>query len=324
MSAKKPRKTGTVNRIKNDVYYTAQSAIDLAVERIRALDFIDPARDVLVDGSAGDNRFLAALGRKMPGLETRAFDLDPKDARVAKKDWFECTAADLAIPEGKRVCFGFNPPFGYESSLVKRFMAHACAIADVDAFVLVHPIISTEMVIPAEFEVVHTELLPPSSFQRGCEPGAQPYDTNASLTFFRRIKPGRTLTFPRRKVAPRGAVDWMEFCRYGAITDEHQFLIRRTGVNFLRQVYIIKNKKPRYFIEKGVVHKVKEFRHVVASQVFFKCRLLKPNIALRETAKRLSMLPRDPRDLFKKPSNTTNEWMNRVLVDAVVYKDKDE
>ena len=311
-----PKKSGTARRVKNDAYYTTNDVVIHAVEKAKEMEFL-AAEDVFVDTSAGDNRLSRAL-KSAFGIDCIAFDIDPKDNGVTKCDWLQTTRDMLQIEYDRQVCIGFNPPFGLSSGMIRKFLEHAFTVANVTKIMLIHPTIDLKRVTPSTFNVVHTETLPKNSFEIV---GGKKYNTNASLSFFAKNIDCPTTTKPffiLRTKADKAHLHWIKYSRYEPINDDHNMIIRRTGVNFLRQIYIIKKKTPQYYIENGIVSACKNFNHLVTSDAFFKCLITNNKVDLIKTAEKITTCRRDQDDLLKTPPSTTHEHTNRILKECVV------
>lgn len=132
------------------------------------LDILDLSRyDVLLEPSAGDGAFFDLL----PPAHREGYDLQPAfpAGEIETLDFFEYEAD----PTKTYLVVG-NPPFGKNSSLAKRFFAHAATFAQTIAFVLPRTFRKTTMInqLPAEFHQVEEILLPLESFEL---PDGSPY-----------------------------------------------------------------------------------------------------------------------------------------------------
>lgn len=108
---------------KLDQYYTKPD-IALWCWDILQENLEDPESQIYVEPSAGCGNFL------IDGYTWEAYDLDPKEENIVRKDFFE--VKDL---KGK-VVVG-NPPFGFASSLALRFINHCASYdAKIIAFIL--------------------------------------------------------------------------------------------------------------------------------------------------------------------------------------------
>ncbi len=309
----KPRKSGTANREENDAYFTSHETVALVVNKICETLFLSKS-DLLVDSSAGDNRFVRLLKIYIPGIKCASFDINPRDVAVKEQDWLQVTKGQFNRP----ICLAFNPPFGLSSKMIKLFIAHAIEIADVTKMVLIHPTIDLPYITPVGYSVVYTEILPAFSFER---PNGRKYDANCSFSFFWRdaIQPISCVFKPRNKCATDNNY-WIKYTQSGKLSRKHQMLVRRVGVNFLRQAYIVDNLVPLYYIENGSCTPTTEFMHKVDCDGFYKCEILDRNVDIVKTCINITASERDARDLLKKPNSIAHENMNKVLSQAVVYK----
>ncbi|MCH7225067.1 hypothetical protein [Haloferula sp. A504] len=84
--------------------------------------------DYILEPSAGKGSFLDHL----PPDKTLAIDLDPKDPRIGRADFFDWNPPLL---HGPILTVG-NPPFGARAGLAVRFVERACSFSDCVAFIL--------------------------------------------------------------------------------------------------------------------------------------------------------------------------------------------
>lgn len=115
-----------------DQYFTDERLVDLALERTKAcLDAAGVVPQTYFDPSAGSGRVGAAVQRFWPGIDLVQWDLEPRGAEIAQRNFIESpvTAADA---DGWRhpVLGGFNPPFGKSSHLAKRFVEFMAPVCD--------------------------------------------------------------------------------------------------------------------------------------------------------------------------------------------------
>mgnify|MGYP000205566770 CR=1 FL=1 len=84
--------------------------------------------DYVLEPSAGKGSFLNFL----PAEKILAIDLDPKDPRVEKCDFFDWNPPILHGP----IATVGNPPFGARAGLAVRFVERACLFSEFVAFIL--------------------------------------------------------------------------------------------------------------------------------------------------------------------------------------------
>ena len=137
-------------------FYTSD---EVAASCVASLLELRPAlRDYLwVEPAAGDGAFLRAL----PGDVTRiGLDIAPEGPGILEQDFFTWEP-----PTGNVVCFG-NPPFGRQSSLVRRFYTKACMFSDYVAFLapLSWSKETTNRAVPLNFHLILQTFPPKNSF----------------------------------------------------------------------------------------------------------------------------------------------------------------
>jgi hypothetical protein len=108
----------------NDQFYTSP---DYAQKCINTLnEFFDISSfDICIEPSAGTGSF----SNKLPE-NSIAYDLDPKDSKIIKQDFFT-----VKYDRGNILVIG-NPPFGRVCSTAIKFFNHAAKFADVIAFII--------------------------------------------------------------------------------------------------------------------------------------------------------------------------------------------
>lgn len=222
-----------------DVFYTKRPVVDACVATLLAT--IDTPVSSIVDFSAGDGYFIQAWRRARGAGASdvvRQFDTAPRDAAVTAADWF--TVEPFAVD-----VVGFNPPFGYKSKLIKRFLAHAAAFEPTYmAFIM--PRCSWNL-LPDGYGVVYATNLDDVSFYTP-EP---PKDTSVKGCSFVVARRGATTPTPGTRAAadverslPPGtrripySRPWPDDMQCG-------YAVRRVGANAARFVYLV-HSRTRY------------------------------------------------------------------------------
>jgi hypothetical protein len=156
----KPKQSGTANREKLDSYYTCELVINEIVSNSIFREMINDVKCV-VDCSAGDDKFINEVKKQFVNdseIKTWSFDINPNADTVVKKDWFDVNE----LPD--KYILGLKPPFGRQSSLIRKFINHALQINPPAAIVMVHPVKDT--IIPSGYEELQSYDLKPNSFIR--------------------------------------------------------------------------------------------------------------------------------------------------------------
>jgi hypothetical protein len=124
-----------------DQYYTKQSTLRWCAEMI---DRHVPREVSFIDFSAGYNHLAQALHELSNGQRKYiAFDIDPPaDAwgTVTQTNWFDKTLQNIpqTIRKG-RILIGFNPPYGNQLTMARRFIEHAITRFQPEWFALLMP-----------------------------------------------------------------------------------------------------------------------------------------------------------------------------------------
>jgi hypothetical protein len=115
-------------RVVDEKFYTDASLVERCVKEVDKifplLDF-----DLIVEPSAGDGAFLAALPRN----RLIAIDTKPEHPAVLEADYLKWAIERGEV--GRTLTVG-NPPFGVRGSLAIRFIRKAAQYSDVIAFIL--------------------------------------------------------------------------------------------------------------------------------------------------------------------------------------------
>lgn len=206
-----------------DVFYTRPEVVLRCVALLkeecsrRAI-----AIESVVDFSAGDGAFARAIGC----ANVRNYDLQPRSEGVEKRDWFSV----LATGRPPSV-IGFNPPFGYQCTMVKKFLAHAAEFYP-DVMAVVHPFVRKRLA-PEDYGPVLTVPLGADAFYN--PDNGKPYSI-----------PGCMFTiFVRGKECEHARVEYAEvpgFERRPETTPwseiDFALCVRKKGVNCGRQVLV--------------------------------------------------------------------------------------
>ena len=146
-----------------DKFYTKRTVAKMCV------DTLDLERyDVLLEPGAG----AGACFDLLPAAQREGYDLEPAHpgGEIKTLDFFDYQAD----PTKTYLAVG-NPPFGKNSSLAKRFFAHAASFAQTIAFVLPRTFRKSTTInqLPRDFHKVEEIVLPLESFEW---PDGTPYE----------------------------------------------------------------------------------------------------------------------------------------------------
>ena len=214
-----------------DVFYTNADVIIKTVVKIQQLCLEhNIVLKSAIDFSAGNGAFIQQLKLHIGDslAEVEQYDLLPMAPVVEPKDWFD-------VPPHRVDFIGFNPPFGFQCKLAKRFLHHA---AEFEPHIIccLH-LFMRKNIFPRGYRVVLQEQLQSDSFYNpktlkilyvpGCivsylvrdndhKPAVQ-LSSQPSLSFIGCSKVKRERP-------------WDEF--------KQGYAIRRTGVNAGRQVFV--------------------------------------------------------------------------------------
>lgn len=216
-----------------DRFYTKDNTLKTIYEIIMKNNFMDGV-DLLVDFSAGDNRFC-----KMFDIQTESYDILPFSKEILQRDWF---AIDALVNKYKKLAVGLNPPFGYMGKIAKQFVEHAVNFEPEFLFLIVPRSFSFRI----GYSVVLEENLDENAFfdpQTGkdfCFPTKflvlKKYNEEKYVKAEKVSKPETPRNFSIRVAGP--------------INPKTQMLIRRAGVYANDQFYCMDGKRV-LFMDRG-------------------------------------------------------------------------
>ncbi len=149
----------------SQAFYTRPSIIDKCVHTIVHLPEIVPRPDeTIIDFACGDNRFGAHL-RVATHASLRSFDVEPaRNAHapetITKGDFLTTTPRDFSTIVDHCV-LGLNPPFGFKSKRLRRFVEHAIVVARPRCIYLIH---QRRLYRPAGYTTHYQNALPLRAF----------------------------------------------------------------------------------------------------------------------------------------------------------------
>lgn len=132
----------------NDQFYTdpvyAKRYIEVVDKILNISSF-----DFCVEPSAGTGSF----SNNIPHSKVFAFDLEPKDSKIVKKNFF-----DVSYEKGNILIIG-NPPFGRVCSTAIKFFNHAAKFADTIAFIIPQTFqrVSVQNKLDLNFHLIYNE-----------------------------------------------------------------------------------------------------------------------------------------------------------------------
>lgn len=224
------------SRAAQDAFYTRPCVLATCVDAL--LPYIaDETAPVCVDFSAGDGEFARQLCARVPGARfVGQYDTQPRHDDVTEADWFS------VAPRRDVHLIGFNPPFGYQASTLRRFLAHAarflpavlCFVAPHTSRRVLPPQYVERARVPLRADAFFTPADGQSVTVRNCAFVVATYDAEA-----RRERSRRTEHLPdgvRRVSRER----WPELPFTG-------FAIRRAGSSAGRHVFVVDGTAVRFF-----------------------------------------------------------------------------
>jgi hypothetical protein len=142
----------------SDQYYTKDIIAETIVSKISELLNFDNY-DLIVEPSAGSGAFIKPIMNHTNKI--LAYDIEPKYPNIITQD-FLTTSFD----KSKKIIFIGNPPFGRQSSLVKKFIKHSCDFGDIICYILPRSFKKDSMIscFPLNFHKIFEEDLPEESF----------------------------------------------------------------------------------------------------------------------------------------------------------------
>jgi hypothetical protein len=129
------KKTKYKNKIINDKYYTKLNVVCECIQLFKENINIDYCNDLIIEPSAGNGNFIKDITTLCKN--TLFYDIDPEHKNICKKDYlsidYEKEILDKKI---NKIHIIGNPPFGKQSSLVKKFIKFSCLYSDTISFIL--------------------------------------------------------------------------------------------------------------------------------------------------------------------------------------------
>lgn len=200
-----------------DKYYTCPDAVSTCISYIESHIRIGHDADLVVEPSAGNGAFIAALKRLSAA---RVFyDLEPEHADIQRQNYLELDATSLGSKAGRKIHVIGNPPFGRQSSLAIQFIKKSCEFASSISFILPKSFKKDSMqkAFHRRFHLLFEIDVHPNSFLVN---GA-PHDVPCVFQIWERREVDRDV---REKDVPRGFV-------FVSKSDAPDISFRRVGVN---------------------------------------------------------------------------------------------
>jgi hypothetical protein len=214
-----------------DNFYTNEQVILNAVARIKQL-CADNALTIktALDFSAGDGAFLRCMSSAIALDAGEQYDTEPRSPSVTSKDWFDVAPHHVDF-------VGFNPPFGYQSKLTKRFLAHAAEFSP--ALICCVHLFMRKNIFPAGYKLVHQEDLAPESFYNPASHSALSVP-GCKISYLLRDDSNQQAAITQSADAapalPPGFTKIKRERPWNLFTQG--LAVRRTGVNAGRQVFV--------------------------------------------------------------------------------------
>jgi predicted RNA methylase len=155
------KKTG-LKRDTIDKFYTKENIVKECISNIQNHINISK-RDVLLEPSAGNGRFLTQLKQKFPFCKIIGIDISPDIEEIQKQDFLTYSNNH----ENKNVHVIGNPPFGKQSSMAKQFIKKSCKFAKTICFILPKSFKKQsvqEQSFDKYFHLIYSKDLPENSF----------------------------------------------------------------------------------------------------------------------------------------------------------------
>ncbi|MGZ9431729.1 hypothetical protein [Mycoplasma sp. CB776] len=143
-------------QIKLDQFYTKKAIAKKCISKIDNLE----QYSIIIEPSAGEGSFSDLLNNVI------AYDIEPKNSNIIKQDFF---SVKINKPNTEKILIIGNPPFGYRSSLAKKFIKHSIDLnASTIAFILPNTFSKitnqSTSLFPKEWKLVTEWELPKNSF----------------------------------------------------------------------------------------------------------------------------------------------------------------
>lgn len=213
----------------SDVFYTKDEIISHAVGNIKQL-CIEHALVIktAVDFSGGNGTFISCMQQVFDLEASEQYDIAPRSPAVTMKDWFDVAPHQVDF-------VGFNPPFGFQCKLAKKFLAHAAEFKP-KLICCLHLFIR-KSIFPLGYKVIHEEEVQPDSFYN---PATRTTLLVPGCRISYLLKTGETQqtskSSPSSIRTPLGYTKVKRERPWELFTQG--LAVRRTGVNAGRQVFV--------------------------------------------------------------------------------------
>lgn len=197
-----------------DKYYTCIDAVNTCISYIESHIRIGYDTDLVVEPSAGNGAFVAALKRMASACVF--YDLEPEHAEIQRQNYLEL---DMPTPNSRKIHVIGNPPFGRQSSLAIQFIKKSCGFASSISFILPKSFkkASMQKAFHRRFHLLFETDVRPNSFLVNGEP----HDVPCVFQIWERRDVDRDI---QEKAEPRGFL-------FVSKADVPDISFRRVGVN---------------------------------------------------------------------------------------------
>ena len=120
-----------LKRNNNEKFYTNKEIVELCIMNIKKYLKINNT-DLIIEPSAGNGSFIKEI--KNLSLNYKFYDIEPEHNEIIKQDFLTLEYSNL-LNNNKIHIIG-NPPFGRQSSIVKKFIKKSILFADTISFIL--------------------------------------------------------------------------------------------------------------------------------------------------------------------------------------------
>jgi len=154
----KGRKRNTI-----DKFYTA-TAIVKHCTQLFSHHISLGENDLIIEPSAGNGAFIPSIQKLTQ--HHLFYDLEPAHAAITKQDYLQLDYQTILSRNHTKIHILGNPPFGRQSSLVKKFIKQSCAYCDTLSFILPKSFKkdSFRKTFPLCFHLIYQIDLPENSF----------------------------------------------------------------------------------------------------------------------------------------------------------------
>ena len=320
---------------KNEAFFTNNQFIDETVipvlKQLKSKKSL-PSKLMFLDTSAGDNRLALKLKQQSIIIDFIGYDISFNSERVFQKDW-------LREKSQKAYNFvGFNPPYGFNSNLAKKFIEKGYD-NNYEYCIWLVPITLKKLLNKLYLSIYEEDFIGLSFENNKKETHVKSIKNSVTLFIGKRRKKRIILSKSKNeKLNLKGII--VDRGHYKGISDETDIIVKKTGnpvllpffvkqedntwIQYGKDGVVIENaeliKKEKGYYMRGISttkHTRKEYDYSVDSNVYFKVKNVRDalNIGVFKNA---LLKKSGEKEFFEltnryKPASITKSWFEQFI-----------